>query len=121
MSESTLLAIRALQALGSWRRLEGKHFFSSGMGCACGPGFDGVPGSALELDLIEFLNGRYGKVAALQEFWIWALQEPAPGGSLAYLLQLIVDGKLPAEPATKIVSDLEKSLFSLARSHGGAS
>ena len=113
---TTQLAIRALQALGSWQRLQGMHF-SASMGCACGPGFDGISGGSIEIDLLEYLQGKYGDEVALKDFWVSALQEPVQAGGLARLLQLVTDAKLPAEVSGGLLTDLERSLGSLQRAH----
>lgn len=111
--------LRALQLLGRWTRIaaQGALAIGSGGGCTCCNGIDYLPVSTLELELLDFLDGRHGGATPLGALLRdHAGYKPHEAGKLADLLKAIAAGKAHAvseEAWGPFLEDLQGAIDSL--------
>lgn len=113
-------ALRALKLLGKWNRVmqEGALLIGGG-GCSCCNNADLIPVTALELEVMDFLDGRHGGEggsspigALLRER---AGYEPREAGRLPDLLKAIGGAKTGLDDATltPLMDDVQAAVESL--------
>jgi len=98
---------RAAQLLDSWTRLCQGHL-AIGSGCSCGAGVSVRVGD-FELDLLRYLQGKFGSSAAV-----------LAAGSIAELLAALERPQTADRPdARALLDSLAASIASFEQAHGG--
>jgi hypothetical protein len=96
-------AILAVRLLGRWTELARRHV-PLGAGCACGPGFAGVPLGDFESQVLDYLRSRHEGISS---FGIHDLLAGiAKGGS-----------PVPADRHAALLADLARTLESFDEAH----
>lgn len=113
------IPLRAMQLLGKWTRVAQGHL-PMGMGCACAGGMEGVPASDLEVNILDYLNQKYGATSVVAKL----MQDHAGyqenmAGRLADLLKAIAVQPMVADMAQGLLDDLATTIDSFEAMHAG--
>ena len=108
-----------MQLLGRWTRASQGHI-SLGAGCGCGGAVGGVQVQDLEINILDYLLGKYGPASAVAAMLRdTARHREGEAGSLGALLQAIARREVaaPIELQTSVLDDLNQTIDSFDQMH----
>ena len=112
-------ALLSVQLLGLWSRISQVHL-GLGASCQCAGEIPGVAVSDLELNILEYLHGKYQHDA---QFTAWLSLEPnepsVMKSSLTALLKAMATQTPERALALRVLQDLQRTLESLQQAHLG--
>ena len=112
--------LRAMQLLGRWTRASQGHLLL-GAGCMCVGGFGAVSVADLEVNVFDYLAGKYGSASAVVDL-LRSVADYREGetGSLPKLLQAIARQASTLDTVTqgRLLDDLERTIESFGAQHG---
>lgn len=114
----TSAPVHALMLLGRWTRIAQQGALPIGgmSGCSCCAGFDFLPVASIEIEVLDFLDGRHGATAGIGALLReQAGYRPNEAGRIVDLLKVIGGGKsgVPEAALGPLLVDLQMTVDSL--------
>jgi len=114
---ATSSRLKAVALAGRWQGLVQRHLPLRGGPCSCVMGIGNITVADFEIDLLDFLHGKYARDGSLDPHFAHAGYEAATAGSLLLLLQSLARDPALPESAADLLDGLESSLGSLEAGH----
>ena len=112
-------ALLSVQLLGKWSRISQVHL-GMGASCQCAGEIPGIAVSDLELNIMEYLHGKYQHDAQFTHWLSLFPSEPSVmKSSLTALLKAMATQTPARALALRVLQDLQRILESLQQAHLG--